>query len=475
MKIIYSFISILFFSITALAQDAKKFIGKWEGKINVGIEIRVVFNFKDDGKGGITATTDSPDQNAFDIPVKVTSVTQDIISLEIEAVNATFTGKLENDSTMNGKIMQGVEIPVILTKKEGNEKTPELKRPQTPKPPFAYNSEDVEYDNADKKVHYGATFTYPKTGGPFVTAVLITGSGQQDRDETMLGHKPFAIIADYLTQKGFAVLRVDDRGAGKSTGASITTTSADFAKDVMTSMDYLKTRKEVAPKRIGLIGHSEGGMIASIVVAERKDIAFIISLAGTGIKGSKLLADQNEAILVKNGVSKEAAALYKKLLNTIYALVEAEPDSISCQPKVIAEYEAWKKTTTPAQLAELRFGPDEANKTYLRNYVNELYSPWLRYFLSYDPSVNYKKAYCPVLALNGSEDLQVLADDNLNGIEQALKKSKSPSYEIKKLPGLNHLFQHCTKCDLNEYAKIEESFSPEVLQLMSDWLKKTIK
>jgi len=281
----------------AAAQNHDKFMGTWEGKLNVGVELRIVFHILDDGRGGLASTADSPDQNAYGLVCNSTSFGGDQIKIEMLKQNAKFSGKLADDSTINGTFTQGMDVPLQLKKVVKISEAKKSNRPQTPQPPFPYQLDSLEYDNADKTVHLGATLTYPKGNGPFPAAILITGSGQEDRDETIFGHKPFAIIADYLTRNGFAVLRVDDRGTGKSKGEVLKATSLDFANDVMTSMDYLKSRKEIDKNKIGLVGHSEGGLIASIIITKRKDVAFIISLSGPGMKGADILADQNEVIM----------------------------------------------------------------------------------------------------------------------------------------------------------------------------------
>ncbi|HMG68207.1 MAG TPA: alpha/beta hydrolase [Chitinophagaceae bacterium] len=459
--------------LNGFSQASKKFIGSWEGKMDVGVQLRLVIHIITKGPDSVSSTLDSPDQNVFGIAAYKTTVEGVTLYFEIKSSGASFTGNLENDSTIGGTFTQGGNVPLKLIKTD-NPSGP-LKRPQTPLPPYPYKSEAIEYDNADKTVHFGATFTYPNTGGQFVTTILITGSGQQDRDETILLHKPFAVIADYLTKKGFAVLRVDDRGKGKTTGEVMKATSMDFSDDVITSMDYLKTRKETDKNKIGLIGHSEGGLIASIVLTKRKDIAFIISLAGAGMKGADILSDQGELIMVKEGIDSMTAKSYKKLYKKIinYSLTIA--DSLESFNKTWQEYAQWKKSMKPASLQQLGFTNDTAAKKIFRSLLAELYLPWMQFFNNSDASLNYEKAYCPVLALNGSEDIQVPPAKDLEGIRSALKKSKSGNYEIKELPGLNHLFQHCKKCGLSEYGELEETFAPEALQVMGDWLKDNIK
>jgi alpha/beta superfamily hydrolase len=462
-----------FLTAVATAQYHNKFIGTWEGKLNLGVELRIVFHILDDGHGGLVSTADSPDQNAYGLVCNSTSLVADQIRIEMLKQNAKFAGKLVDDSTINGTFTQSIDVPLQLKKGQKISEGKKSNRPQTPQPPFPYQVDSVEYDNADKTVHLGATLTYPKGQGPFPAAILITGSGQQDRDETLFGHKPFAVIADYLTRRGFAVLRVDDREVGKSKGDD-KATSEDFATDVMISMDYLKTRNEIDKNKIGLIGHSEGGLIASIVITKRKDVAFIISLAGPGMTGADILADQNEVIMKKEGIDSATARAYYRLYRRILDYSVKEKDSALAVQKSKQAFLEWKKSVPPEQLKTLNLANDSEAVNNYGKMVAVLRKPWMKYFLLSDAFMNYQKAYSPVLALNGSEDIQVIAKKNLTGIKQALQKSKSKNYEVKELPGLNHLFQQCKKCSLSEYGQLEETFAPEALEMMAKWLEKNV-
>ncbi|MDQ6756263.1 MAG: alpha/beta fold hydrolase [Bacteroidota bacterium] len=467
------FIVLFTFCTTSIIAQNPKIIGTWQGKINVGVSLRVIFNFTKDNLGNIQATTDDPDQGIKGVPCSNIIRHGDSIHLDIPNFKASFAGKFINDSTISGQLIQGRKLDLMLQKVNA---VIELPRPQTPKPPFSYISEDIEYDNPDKTLHYGATITIPKGKGPFPAMVLITGSGSQNRDEEIMEHKPFAVIADHLTKNGFIVLRVDDRGMGKSSGGTAMATSADFAKDVNTSLDYLKKRKEVDIKHIGMMGHSEGGMIAPMVATQRKDIDFIIMLAGPGEKISKVMEDQNAAIMLSSGMPKNMVEAYIKLYHKMIPAIVNAQNIDDAKKRLIAELEAWKKIT-PKNTVMLTTGiTDEAKQNQFVNvFATSLDNPWFKYFLQFDPQPYLTKLKCKVLALNGEKDLQVISKPNLKGIKMALQKSKSPGYEIKEMRGLNHLFQHCKKCTVNEYGELEETFSPEVLQIMSDWLKKNVK
>ncbi len=355
-----------------------------------------------------------------------------------------------------------------------NNSDTKVNHPQTPVPPFTYNTDSVEYDNADKTVHLGATFSYPKGKGPFITAVLITGSGLQDRDENLFGHKPFAVIADYLTKKGFAILRVDDRNKGKSKGDVKNATSADFADDVLTSINYLLQRKEVDKNKIGLIGHSEGGLMAPIVYTKWPKVAFIITLAGTGVSGAEILFSQ-QTDPVKNMVNTITFDAYKVLVKKTLTEIHdhaSQPDSLILNnvKKIFSDWKANEPDSILISLNAKAATPD----LYAMQIKTEL-QPWLKYFIATEPSQFLEKVKCPFLALNGSKDIQVNPEQNITAIKNALEKAGNKNVTTKIFPGLNHLFQHCTKCNVNEYKELEETFAPEVLEEMGNWLQENIK
>lgn len=462
----------IFFATKITAQN-HNITGTWAGKINVGVDLRIVFNFKKDNTGNITGTSDSPDQGVKGIPCSNIIIRNDSLLLDVPSIKGSFAGKYLNDSTITGQLTQGRSID--LTLKKVNEVSA-LIRPQTPHPPFSYISEDVEYDNADNTLHYGATITIPKGKGSFPALLLITGSGAQNRDEEIMEHKPFAIIADHLTKKGYIVLRVDDRGTGKTSGDFAKATSADFAKDVNTSLNYLKKRKEVDQKHVGMIGHSEGGMIAPMVAAQRNDINFIIMLAGPGEKISKLMEDQNAAIMLSSGMPKDVVESFIKLYHKIIPAVVEAKNIEEAKINLYKELESWKKITPKNTIVATTGITDESKQNQFINiFAASLSTPWFKYFLQFDPQPYIKRLHCRVLALNGDKDLQVISKPNLAAIKAALAKSKSPGYAVKEMPGLNHLFQHCKKCTVNEYGELEETFSAEVLKIMSDWLLNAVK
>jgi pimeloyl-ACP methyl ester carboxylesterase len=340
----------------------------------------------------------------------------------------------------------------------------EMSRPQNPKKPYPYDEIEVSYENKLDGIKLTGALTVPRSKGPFPAVILITGSGPQDRDETILGHKPFLVLADYLTRRGIAVLRVDDRGVGGSTGSLWGSTSADFAEDVLAGVAFLKGRKEINPAQIGLIGHSEGGMIAPMVASRSKDIAFIVSLAGPGVPCDEILYTQSAAGLKLAKTPAETLTLLRTLQDRLFATIRAEKDR------------AQAEKTFRAAAEEISSKLSKEEKKPALDVVDEqariLLTPWGRYFLDYDPRPALRKVTCPVLALNGAKDVQVDASVNLRAIEAALKEAGNKDVTIRELPGLNHMFQTCQTGAISEYFSIEETLAPVVLETVADWIAK---
>jgi pimeloyl-ACP methyl ester carboxylesterase len=429
--------------------------GDWMGALDTGaIKLRVLFHIVNT-EDGLMATMDSPDQDLKGLPM--TSVTRDGTSLRIEAksIGGAFEGKIAADlMSIEGKWSQGGGTLPLLLKKVKDQAELELKRPQNPVKPYPYREEELTYDNKVQNVTIAATLTIPQGKGPFPAVVLITGSGAQDRDESLLGHKPFLVLSDYLTRHGIAVLRADDRGTGKSTGDFKTATSADLATDAEAGVAYLKTRAEVNAYKIGLIGHSEGGLIAPMIAARNKDVAFIVMMAGTGVPGDQILPAQSEAIEVAGGKNPEEAAKDAVKERAMLTLVETEKDEAAL------EKELREKMTGDVPDAQIGAA------------IKQLTSPWFRYFLTYDPATALRKVTCPVLAINGELDKQVLPNQNLPPIRKALEEARNKHFEIDQMPELNHLFQTAKTGALSEYAEIEETIAPVALEKMGSWILK---
>ena len=460
--------------------QSNKFIGIWEGNLQAVGTLKLVFEVSEAANKRLVTILKSPQQTKAPLPTDTTYLKEDSIFISAKKLGIQFKGLLTNDSTINGIFIQGAQFPLQLKKVQ---KAYEVLRPQTPKPPFNYNSIDTIYFNADKSLQYGATITYPnnpavQNAGKFnyyPTVILITGSGQQDRDETIFMHKPFAVIADYLTGKGFAVLRVDDRGIGKSTGNFTKSTSADFAKDVEAALDFIKTLPVVDTNKLGLIGHSEGGMIAPLVASKRKEVKFIVLLAGPGVNILQVMSEQIEAVGAITGLSLNAAKANGAFFNLVGKQVNLNAGITFSKITLYNNIENWAAKISLPTLKELSVGSKEKREKAALDLIEKTNNPWFKYFLSFDPVPYLQQLSCAVLALNGEKDIQVLPVTNTEGIKAALKNSKSKNYEVKILPGLNHLFQTCQKCSAGEYGELEETFSVNALKIIGDWLVKTTK
>ncbi len=447
----------------SFAQDLS---GGWTGILEIqGTQLPLVFNFTKTASG-YSATMDSPKQGAKGIPVDAVSFTNKKLTVEIKAAAMTYAGEWKSDTEITGTFTQGsFSAPMNLSKG-----VTEIIKPQEPKKPYPYYTEDVSFTNTIENIALAGTLSIPQKEGKFPAVILISGSGQQNRDSEILGHKPFLLIADYLTRNGIAVLRYDDRGVGESKGDPTLSTSADFANDAKAAIEYLRTRKEINAKKIGIIGHSEGGMIAPMIAANDKNIAFIILLAGTGVAGDVLLIDQNYEVGKISGMTDEQLADAKRTNQIIYNIIKADTD-----------LDLVKKNLTLYFQSTAHNQPDAKNKTkeelgsQIKANVNAIASPWFHYFINYDPKINLKKVKCPVLVLNGEKDIQVTANLNTKAIENALKEGGNKNVKVQLFPNLNHLFQHCTTCTVVEYSELEETFSPEVLKTMSDWIQQQVK
>ncbi|HSF46636.1 MAG TPA: alpha/beta fold hydrolase [Chitinophagaceae bacterium] len=458
-KILLSICLVCHFVVTG-AQDLS---GDWYGALKLGTTtLRLSVNFSKTDSG-YTGKLVSMDQGNAVIPMAWVKLAQNDLSFKTTVANIEYSGVLK-DSSIDGTFRQNGQPFALNFGRKKIEKLA-LKRPQEPKPPFAYLTEDVSFLNSRDSISLSGTLTWPASGSNFPVVVLISGSGPQNRDEELMGHKPFHVLADHLTKNGIAVLRFDDRGVGKSKGNFATATSADFATDVHAAVQFLKSRKDIDPKKIGLIGHSEGGLIAPMVAASSKDVSYIVLLAGTGVPGKDIVLLQQQLIAKAEGASEkdiiETETFTKDLLNIVSSGKDDKTTS--------AELTEFLKSTWQKL-------PDSSKKQFVNEAVfimqsSQLNSPWMKYFLTYDPAIALQKIKIPVLALNGSKDLQVSPAQNLPAIEKALKKAGNNKYQVKEMPGLNHLFQECTTGAPSEYEKIEMTMSPAVLELVSSWIQ----
>ncbi len=468
-KIILSFLAFAAVVSTCLGQP-EKIAGKWLGAIQP--QLRIVFHLKVDN-GKLSATLDSPDQGATGIACSSANIKDDSLLISIDVAKANFRGKIISDTMITGMWLQGPASFPLTLKRTDQIKGPN--RPQTPLPPFSYNTDSVEYDNADKSVHLGATFSYPKGKGPFAAVVLISGSGQQDRDETIFSHKPFAVLADYLTKNGIAILRVDDRAVGKSTGEVATATSADFANDVEASISYLLQRPEVDKNKIGLLGHSEGGMIAPMVAARNKNVDFVIMWGAPMAGGLEINVDQNGYALAKAGIQPSAINAFKQLHRKELQHLAVAKDTADLRPKVLATFENWRKQQPDSVLKSL-YVTDQmiVGQKVVEIYMSLYNQPWMRYFITNQPAADLSKVTCKVLAINGSLDTQVDAAENLSAIKNVLQKNGNKNFTILELKGLNHLLQSATTGDFKEYGQIEETIAPSALATIGNWINENV-
>lgn len=396
---------------------AQEINGIWHGNLNFnGQKLGLIFHLCKDENGKPSGKMDIPQQGVIDMPINLSLLTQDSISLYLPAIGMSYNGKLIQDKIKGVFKQNGVSIPMNL--EQGNIDKPN--RPQEPFPPFDYQTEEVSFTNSNAKAVFSGTLTYPigySKEKRIPVVLMVTGSGPQDRNEEVFEHRPFMVIADYLAKNGIASLRYDDRGVSKSTGKRTGCTSKDYAADADCGLQWLKDSGKFG--KIGVLGHSEGGLIAFMLGAESK-VDFIISMAGPGIKGDTLLAEQQNAAL----------RLYGQPTNRTVESVRAE---VSMKPK----------------------------------------DSWLNYFINYDPTYTISQIKIPVMAINGSNDMQVISASNLNAIKKILI-NKNKKNLFKEYVGLNHLFQHCQRSNSLDYYNIEETCSEEVLQDIVDWIKNLI-
>ncbi|MEP6570523.1 MAG: alpha/beta hydrolase [Acidobacteriota bacterium] len=434
--------------------------GNWLGALDVGgVKLRLVLKISKAPDGKLTATVDSLDQNAKDLVVDTITFQDATLKFEMNALHALYVGTLsKDDAQLTGQFTQGGVWPLDF-KRVTDVSQMELRRPQTPKQPYPYKEEEVSYENRQDGVKLAATLTLPSGSGPFPAVVLITGSGSQDRNESLLSHQPFLVLADYLTRRGIAVLRADDRGMGGTSKGGPNDTTENYAADALAGVEFLKGRKEINARQIGLIGHSEGGMAAPMAAAKSNDVAFIVLMAGPGIPGKKLLTMQIGLIAsAECGKQVELSlAEGEKLMTTV---MQEKDDAVAKQKLHEA---AVKRAEAAKKKIDAELSTADAQSVVWA-------TPWFRYFLSYDPRPTLMKVHVPVLAINGEKDLQVPPKEDLEAIEQALKNSGNRDYKTVLLPNLNHLFQTTKTGAPSEYAEIEETLAPIALQTIGDWI-----
>lgn len=430
--------------------------GRWTGTLSQGIvHLRVAIQFDRNGAGKL----DSLDQDTAGIPVTGVRVEGYRVRFRVDSVQGVFNGiVMDNGNRLDGEWFQGASLPFTLTR---DGVTPKLRRPQTPQPPFPYTEQSVKFQSLERNVFLDGTLSIPEGSGPFPAVVLITGSGPQDRDETNLGHKPFRVIADYLARRGVVVLRADDRGTGRSTGNFQTATTRDFADDTAGAVRFLRTREFV--NRIGLIGHSEGGIIAPMVASDpalaAKDVDFVVLLAAPGVPGDQIILEQQILVSRTLGVPEMMVERNRVRQQKIISIARTEEDPVLAKSKM------------RAALGDFGGGP----VNFLNSSLDEATTPWFRFLINYDPGPALRALKQPVLALNGSLDTQVPPAQNLPAITWELETGKNQDYEVVKLAGLNHFFQTAVTGAPTEYGEIEETIAPAVLNLIYEWITRHAK
>lgn len=436
----------------------------WEGQINLVIQ-KLDLRIRELKSGDVYFDSVSQLAGGF-IAEKETDGNN--VSFKVPSLGAEFSGTM-NDAgdTIEGKWKQGfVPAVTLVLKKVDFQESLESEapnRPQTPKSPFPYAVEEITFKNETAGIELAGTLTVPNSADPASVVVLISGSGPQDRDESLMNHKPFWVIADHLSRNGIAVLRFDDRGVGKSSGDFSSATTLDFVTDVEAAVKFLKNDSRFDPAKIGLCGHSEGGLIAPLVAEKDSSIKFIIMLAGPGVNGRKISVDQADAILRVSGVGKDDRDRQRKIQEILFRLADSKPplSKEDFKAKALAEIEPLLNEKEKAQ----NLGQETVEVA-----VGQVLTPWFNFFLSHEPAPVLEKLSCSVLALNGEKDLQVTPELNIPAIENALAKAPTSDFEVLEMPGLNHLFQLCQTGLVTEYGDIEETVNPDVLAKMTSWI-----
>ncbi len=455
----YLLISFLFTLPVILSQEV---VGTWHGLLDVGKKLRLDIHISKSGDT-YSGKLDSPDQGAKDIPATKVEFTNNTLIFEVKNLGVSYTGNLKSDSIEGTFKQGGFSTKLLLTRSVVELKA--ANRPQNPIGPFDYLEEEVSFENKVEKFNLSGSLTYPKGKGPFPAVILVSGSGAQDRNEEIFEHKPFWVIADYLTNQGFAVLRYDDRGTAKSEGNFETATSVELTNDAESALDYLKANPKINDTKICIAGHSEGAMLAVMLAARRKDIHSIALLAGPGIQGGELLLLQQYLINKANGVPDKSNKAMQRFNRKIYKIVTNQSNVTDSKPIIEKEIRKALKNTRDEEL------PGYSSKEQLiQESLSNVCNPWMFYFIKYNPKTDLEKVTCHVLALNGSKDLQVPPKENLGAMKKFIPKSDK-SHVFRELPNLNHLFQECESGNPQEYQTIEQTIQPEILKILGDWLK----
>ncbi|MBE0663488.1 MAG: alpha/beta fold hydrolase [Bacteroidales bacterium] len=446
---------------------SQNLFGVWHGyaKNPDNKEILFVFLFEN-SQNGLTSTMAIPTFDVSGIKPKTTAYENGKLNIDGSNVGMNYEGKLNETTNLIEGTYAEDGVLLALTLKKGNPKMPKMKRPQEPVKPYPYYEEQVVFENREAGIKLSGTFTRPNQKGKYPVVVLISGSGRHDRDGSMMSHRPFLVLSDYLTRKGIAVLRYDDRGFGESTGDFSKATTADFAQDVISAVQYLKSRNDINPDQIGLIGHSEGGIIAPFAANQTKDISFIVTLAATGISGSEVSVMQSKSLRPFPVQDEEA---FEDNVRQSIKIASSSKEISEKRKELLAHNNTY---LTP--ILKSIGATDENITKFIQNETESVLKPWSIYFYNYNPANEFEKLQIPVLSLNGSKDQQVDAAINQNAIRNALIKGGNKNYTIVALENLNHLFQECKTGNMTEYKEIEQSMSPTALSEISNWILEII-
>jgi pimeloyl-ACP methyl ester carboxylesterase len=444
-----------------------RLLGYWSGALESdgALVLRVGLEFAPAPCGQVYATMDSPDQGAADLPFTSMSLVGDSLRFGMSYLGGVFAGTVSADgSRITGAWSQGgtaLDIKVV----RGDSAVG--RRPQEPTPPYPYDTLPVTYENRAGGVRFTGTLTLPRGSGPFPAVLMLTGSGAQNRDETVMGHRPFLVLADHLTRAGIATLRVDDRGVGGSTGNTLTATIADNAGDALAGVEFLKTQRAVDPRRIGLLGHSEGGWVAPLAATRSKDVAFLVLLAAPAVTGEEIRHAQDSVMSLLSGGSLELVAADRMVSEALYDALKAEPNDSLALIRMAEAAEAAGARLSPSHRARL----DSAwAGVDMQQVWRPMVTPWFRYLLTYDPRPVLARVTVPVLALFGGRDVQVPPAQSTGPMVTAFRAAGNRDATVRVFPDLNHLFQHAETGLITEYGRIEETLAPEVLAAITDWI-----
>ena len=455
----------------SIAEAPEALVGTWAGPVVLpdGASLRVAFHISLGDAGGLAATMDVPDQAVTGMAVADVRFEGGALTLELPAIGARYLGTLGQDGAFEGSWTQGGQsFALRLERTQSQAARPS--RPQDPSRPVPYREEDVRYPNTAVGITLAGTLTIPDGEGPFPAVVLISGSGPQNRDSEVFGHRPFLVLADHLTRRGIAVLRSDDRGVGVSEGIFAEATTRDFASDTEAAVDWLRAHPDIDPTAVGLVGMSEGGVVAPMVAASSDGVAFIVLMAGPGLPGGDLLYLQGERIAGAEGIPEERIRWNRRLQEAMFSVVGDEDDDDRRAERLEGVIRDAVAELPEAERSAIGQAGDEAFEAWLSGQIQAVSSPWFRFFLRHDPTDVLREVTVPVLALNGSLDLQVPSRENLNAIEAALAEGGNPDVTVRELPGLNHLFQSARTGSPSEYEQIEETMAIEAMEAVAAWI-----